>query len=61
MGNESDVMSLNGESKKIPVNIDANESLSISKLDRFAVDTDYFHNKGEPKGKKYNPQESIIE
>jgi len=37
------LVSLAGDSKKIPINILSNDSLSISKLGNFAKDTDYFH------------------
>lgn len=36
-------MSLNGDSKKIPINIEPSETMSISNLANFAKDTDYFN------------------
>lgn len=61
--NDSEMMSLIGDSKKIPMDLDANESLSISKLDHFAKDTNYFKSKlpPPPNSHKYRPQESIQE
>ena len=39
------MMSLIGDSKKIPLELNANDTLSISKLGDFAKDSDYFHAK----------------
>jgi len=36
-------MSLIGDSKKIPINIDSSETMSISNLGNFAKDTEYFN------------------
>jgi hypothetical protein len=65
MRNDSEMMSLIGDSKKIPMDLDANESLSISKLDHYAKDTGYFKSKQPPpppssNAHKYRPQESIL-
>lgn len=58
------MMSLIGDSKKIPLDITSNETLSISKLGNFAKDTNYFNSlarEGSPIPDKYNPKESIQE
>lgn len=58
------MMSLIGDSKKIPLDITANDTLSISKIGNFAKDTDYFNfkkNEHSPIAQKYHPQESIEE
>ena len=44
-------MSLNGDSKKIPLDLTTKDALSISKLGDFAKDSDYFsmkRNLGSP-------------
>lgn len=53
------MMSLVGESKKIPMDITANDTLSISKLGSFAKDTDYFNRQRinqSPLAQRYHPQ-----
>ena len=57
-------MSLNGDSKKIPLDLTAKDALSISKLGDFAKDSDYFsmkRNLGSPVKEKYHARESIEE
>jgi len=59
MRNDSEMMSLIGDSKKIPIDITTNEPLTISNLDGFAKDTDFFRkNKVQQQPtmqKRYNP------
>jgi hypothetical protein len=59
------MMSLVGDSKKIPLDLTSNSILSISKLGEFAKDTDYFRKKkgngGSPTAQRYHPEESIQE
>lgn len=56
-------MSLVGDSKKIPLDIDSNESLTISNIEGFAKDTSYFDaiTKKVKNAQKYQAPESIIE
>ena len=62
MKNDSEMMSLIGDSKKIPLEFEANETMSISKLSNFAMDTDQFGRKNEsPIKQRYHPRESIAE
>jgi hypothetical protein len=57
------MMSLVGDSKKIPLELGENETtMSISKLADFAKDTDYFkanRPSGSPSPQRYHPQNSI--
>ncbi len=61
--NDSQVISLIGESKKIPLDIDSNESLTISNIEGFAKDTSYFDaiSRKVKNGHKYQAPQSIIE
>lgn len=56
------MMSLIGDSKKIPLDIDSNESMSISKLGNFAKDTDYFNSKNRNNSPmRYRPPAESIQ
>ena len=58
------MVSLIGDSKKIPLDLAGKDHLSISKIGDFAKDSDYFNvnrNIGSPLKERYHPKESIQE
>lgn len=66
MRNDSEMMSLIGDSKKIPLDFESNETMSISKLEGYAKDTDYFKKNKKalppsPLQKRYKVNDSIQE
>ncbi|CAM6000217.1 unnamed protein product [Sphagnum balticum] len=58
MRNDSEMMSLDGESKKIPVDLETSQKLSISRLGDYAKDSNYFMKK---KSAGYSPQNYAAE